>query len=443
MEFVIIIGLIFLNGLLSMTEIALVSSRKARLESLAKKGKKSALKALELSKEPDRFLSTIQIGITLIGIFTGLFSGEAFAGDLAEVLSKISFIQPYSYAVSKLLIVVIVTYLTLVLGELVPKRIGMSFAEQVAMLFSKPMAFLSMITAPFVWVLSKSTKIVVTMIGLGNSRDNKVTEEEIKAVVNEGFRGGEVQEVEQDIVERVFHLGDRTVGSIMTHRSDLVYIDISDNVNVIREKVKTQLYNTYPVISEKIDNIQGVVFLKELFGYIDSQEFSISKILRPTHFIQENMSVYKALEQFRQQHLKYGIVTDEFGGIQGIVTLKDIVDALIGELPDVGEEPEIIKRKDDSVLVDGQCSFYSFLEYFDLEDLYEDNDYNTLSGLILDVLERVPKTGDSFSWKDFEMEIVDMDGARIDKVLVKRKKEEEKNLLKREIKNRKIGDKRF
>ena len=407
-----------------MTEIALVSSRKARLEALAKKGKKSARKALELSKEPDRFLSTIQIGITLIGILTGLFSGEAFAGDLAEILSNISFIQPYSYAVSKLLIVVVVTYLTLVLGELVPKRIGMSFAEQVAMAFAKPMYLLSNIAAPFVWVLSKSTNAVVTMIGLANAGDNnKVTEEEIKAVVNEGFRGGEVQEVEQDIVERVFHLGDRTVGSIMTHRSDLVCIDISDNVDIIREKVKAKLYNTYPVVSEKVDNIQGVIFLKELFGYVDTPDFSISEILRPTHFIQENMSVYKALEQFRQQHLKYGIVTDEFGGIQGIVTLKDIVDALIGELPDIGEEPEIIKRKDDSVLVDGQCSFYSFLEYFDLEDLYEENDYNTLSGLILDVLERVPKTGDSFSWMNFDIEIIDMDGARIDKVLVKRKKE--------------------
>ena len=418
MEFFIIIGLIILNGLLSMTEIALVSSRKARLEALAKKGKKSARKALELSKEPDRFLSTIQIGITLIGILTGLFSGEAFAGDLAEILSDITFIQPYSYAVSKLLIVVVVTYLTLVLGELVPKRIGMSFAEQVAMAFAKPMYLLSNIAAPFVWILSKSTNAVVTMIGLANAGDNnKVTEEEIKAVVNEGFRGGEVQEVEQDIVERVFHLGDRTVGSIMTHRSDLVYIDISDSVDIIREKVKAKLYNTYPVVSEKVDNIQGVIFLKELFGYVDTPDFSISEILRPTHFIQENMSVYKALEQFRQQHLKYGIVTDEFGGIQGIVTLKDIVDALIGELPDIGEEPEIIKRQDDSVLVDGQCSFYSFLEYFDMEDLYEENDYNTLSGLILDVLERVPKTGDRFSWMSFSFEIVDMDGARIDKVL--------------------------
>lgn len=409
-----------------MSEIALVSSRKVRLESQAKKGKKSAQKALELSREPDRFLSAIQIGITLIGILTGLFSGEAFAGELAEVLVVIPFLEPYALGVSKFIIVVAVTYLTLVLGELVPKRIGMTFAEQVAMLVANPMHVLSKITAPFVWVLSKSTKAVVSLFGLSHAGDsNKVTEEEIKAIVHEGFEGGEVQEVEQDIVERVFHLGDRTVGSIMTHRSDLVCIDMADSVDVVREKVKANLFNAYPVISEKWDNIQGVVFLKDLFGYIDLPDFSISKILRPAHFIQENMSVYRALEQLRQAYVKSGIVTDEFGSVQGIVTFKDIVDALIGEVNEVGEEPEIIERHDGSVLVDGQCSFYSFLEYFDMEDLYEENDYNTLSGLILDVLERVPNTGDRFSWMNFEFEIVDMDGARIDKVLVRKKKKEE------------------
>jgi len=405
--------------MLSMAEIALVSARKARLETLAKKGRKSAQKALDLSKEPDKFLSVIQIGITLTGILTGLFSGEAFAANLAAFLSQYPVFEPYALGVSKLLIVVVVTYLTLVLGELVPKRIGMSFAEKTAMFFAKPMSWLSVITLPFVWALSKSTKGVVALFGLNDAGDaNKVTEEEIKAVVQEGFEGGEVEEVEQDIVERVFHLGDRSVGSIMTHRSDLVWIEMNDSAAQIREKVKTNLYNTYPVVSEKFDNIQGVIFLKELFGYIDTPDFELAKILRPAHFIQENMSVYKALEQFRQAHVKYGIVTDEFGSVQGIVTLKDIIDALIGEVNEPGEEPEIIKRRDGSVLVDGQCSFYSFLEYFDLEDLYEENDYNTLSGLILDVLERVPKTGDTFKWNGFTFEIVDMDGARIDKVMV-------------------------
>ncbi|MDR1380407.1 MAG: hemolysin family protein [Tannerella sp.] len=423
MEIIIILGLIILNGILSMSEIALVSARKARLETLARKGKKSARKALRLASEPDRFLSAIQTGITLIGILTGLFSGEAFAGDLAEIFRSLApaVPEPYPIMISKLIIVVIVTYLTLVLGELVPKRIGMGFAEQVAMLVAKPMDCLSKITAPFVWILSKSTQAVVTLIGLNNAGENsKVTEEEIKAIVHEGYEGGEVQEVEQDIVERVFYLGDRTVGSIMTHRSDLVWIDMADSVEKIRGKVKANLYNTYPVASGKFDNIKGVVYLKDLFGNIDSPEFSIPDVLRPAQFIQENMSVYRALEQFRRARVKYGIVTDEFGSVQGIVTLKDIIDALIGEVREVDDGQEIVRRQDGSVLVDGQYSFYSFLDYFDMEYLYGENDYNTLSGLILEVLERVPRTGDTFSWMNFDFEIVDMDGARIDKVLVRK-----------------------
>jgi putative hemolysin len=422
MEIVIILLLILLNGFLSMSEIALVSAKKVRLEALIKKGKKSAQKALDLSKEPDKFLSTIQIGITLIGILTGLYSGEAFAGDLAKVLLLIPATQPYSLAISKVIIVVVVTYLTLVFGELVPKRIGMGFAEQVATIVSKPMNFLLRITSPFVWLLSTSSKVVFSLLGLSNKgNSNKVTEEEIKAIVHEGYKGGEIQEVEQDIVERVFHLGDRTVGSIMTHRSDLIWIDVSDTVKTIRKKVSDATYNTYPVVLNKIDNIQGVAYLKDLFKNIDATDFNITRIIKPAKFIQENMSVYKALEKFRLEKVKCGMVTDEFGSVQGLVTLKDIVDALIGELYEEGDEQEIVKRKDGSLLIDGQCSFYSFLEYFDMEDLYEEHDYNTLSGLILDILERVPKVGDGFSWMSFDFEIVDMDGARIDKVLVKKK----------------------
>lgn len=422
MEILIIIGLILLNGLLSMSEIALVSSRKARLEVLAKKGKKSARKALDLSKEPDRFLPTIQIGSTLIGILTGLYSGGAFADRFAEILSDVPFIQPYAFGISKLIIVVVVTYLTLVLGELVPKRIGMGFAERVAMAISKPMFLLSIIATPIVWILTKSSKGVSVLIGLSKIDDSHVvTEDEIREVVLEGVKGGEVQEVEQDIVDRVFHLGDRTIGSIMTHRSELVCFDLSDTVDEIRGKTKANLYNTYPVIDEKLDNIQGVVFLKELFGYINDPDFTLSKIIRQPFFIPENMSVYKALNQFKQLKTKYGVVTDEFGSVQGIVAFTDIVEALVGEVSEVGEEPEITKRTDGSVLVDGQCSFFSFLEYFDMEYLYEENDYNTLSGLILDILEQIPTTGDTFSWMNFDFEIFEMDGARIDKVLARKK----------------------
>ena len=401
MEIVIIIGLILLNGILAMSEIALVSARKARLETEAKRGNKSAGTALKLANEPDKFLSTIQIGITLIGILTGLYSGEALAHNFAVIIAQIPALEPYALGIAKTTIVIIVTYLTLIFGELVPKRIGMGCAEKVSMLVAKPMNFLSLISSPFVWLLSKSTALAVKMTGVDTKEENRV------------------QEVEQDIVERVFNLGDRNVGSIMTHRSELVWLDVTDSTEKIREKVEENLFNIYPVASEKFDNIVGVVYLKDLFGRIDQPDFSINQVLRPAQFVPENQSVYNALESFKQTHVKYGLVTDEFGGIQGIVTLKDIMEGLIGQVPEVGEESEIIQREDGTWLVDGQYSFYDFLEYFDMEDLYAEHDYNTLSGLILEILERVPKTGEKLKWLDFEFEIVDMDGARIDKVLVK------------------------
>ncbi len=420
MEIFIIVGLILLNGILSMSEIALVSARKARLELEAKRGNKSAQTALKLAGEPDRFLSTIQIGITLIGILTGLYSGEAFAYNLAEVVCHVPVLEPYALGLSKTVIVIIVTYLTLIMGELVPKRIGMGYAERVSMLVARPMFLLSKLALPFVWLLSKSTSFVIKITGIKANEENKVTEEEIKAIVKEGFDGGEVQEVEQDIVERVFNLGDRNVCSIMTHRSDLVWLDVTDSIEKIREKVQENLFNIYPVASEKFDNIKGVVYLKDLFGRIDEPDFSLEQVIRPAQYLPENQSVYNALEQFKQARVKYGIVTDEFGGIQGIVTLKDIMEGLIGQVPEIGEEAEITQRADGSWLVDGQYNFYDFLEYFDLEDLYAEHDYNTLSGLILEILERVPKTGETLTWLNFEFEIVDMDGARIDKVLVKK-----------------------
>ena len=425
MEIFIIVGLILLNGLLSMSEMALVSARKSRLETEAKKGNKSAKTALALADDPDQFLSTIQIGITLIGILTGLYSGEALAGDLAVVLNQISAIQPYSYTIAQTVIVVIVTYLTLIFGELVPKRIGLGCAERVSMIIARPMYLLSLLASPFVWLLSKSTELSVKMTGINTEEDNKVTEEEIKAIVKEGLDGGEVQEVEQDIVERVFNLGDRKVGSIMTHRSDMVWLDLNDSLDNIKKLVEANLYNVYPVSSGKLDDLLGVVHLKDLFGKLDTPGFSLQHVIRPAQYVPENQSVYNVLEQIKQTRVHSAIVTDEFGSVQGIVTLKDIMEGLIGQVPEQGEELDIVERPDGTYLVDGQYSFYDFLEYFDKEDLYTEYDYNTLSGLILEILEHVPKTGETLSWMDFKFEIVDMDGARIDKVLVTKIEEEQ------------------
>jgi putative hemolysin len=421
MEIVIIAGLIILNGALSMVEIALVSARKVRLEIEAKKGVKSASKALLLVNRPETFLPTIQIGITLVGILTGLYSGEAFAPAWAAFIGQVEPLRPYAFFIAKTTIVVLVTFLTLVFGELVPKHIGMDFAEPVAKWAASPMRILSGICAPFVWLLSRSTDLVVRLCGLHKGNNSHITEEEIKAFVKEGRDGGEVQEVEQDIVGRVFSLGDRNLATIMTHRSELVWLDLNDTPDVIREKIQSRLFNIYPVASERLDKLCGVVFLKDLFLHLSDTDFSLKRILRPAKYLPENQSVYNALSLFKQARIKYGIVTDEFGGIQGIVTLKDIMEGLIGQISEVGEEPDLVQRTDGSWLVDGQLPFYDFLSHFGAEDLYAEYEHNTLSGLILQLLEHVPCTGEQFTWCDFDFEIVDMDGTRIDKVLVKKK----------------------
>ena len=259
MEIVIIVGLILLNGVLSMSEIAMVSARKSRLEADVKKGSKAAKTALKLANAPDTFLSTIQIGITLIGILTGLYSGEVLAQSFGKVIALIKPLEAHAVAIAQTLIVIIVTYLTLIIGELVPKRIGMSASERVAKLVARPMNLLSKIALPFVWLLSKSTSATLKLLGINTQENNKVTEDEIKAIIQEGTDGGEIQEVEQDIVERVFNLGDRNVGSIMTHRSEMVWLNVNYTKEQIEETVKNNLFNTYPVADKNLDSIVGVV----------------------------------------------------------------------------------------------------------------------------------------------------------------------------------------
>ncbi|MFA5302165.1 MAG: hemolysin family protein [Bacteroidales bacterium] len=404
MEIIIILALILLNGILSMTEMAFVTSRKYKQQA------------------DDRFLSTIQIGITLIAILTGLFSGNRLSGDLAEFLARWAPLEKHAHWISNVLIVALVTYLTLVIGELVPKRLGMMAADKIAKAMSGLMKLLRQLTYPFVWLLSKSTKGIMMLFGLSDMKEAKVTEDEIKALIDEGREDGEIREVEQELVERVFNLGDRTIDSVMTHRSDLIWLDINDPVEMIIDLVKQELHGIYPVANEDLDQLLGVVYMKDLFGKIDKEGFNLRSVIHKPLFLPENLSVYAAVEQIRHSYSKYALVTDEFGSIQGMVTHSDIMEAIIGELPENKEDHDIIPRTDGSFLIDGQCDFYAFLEHFDMEDLATDHDYNTLSGLILDVLEHVPVTGETFLWKGLSIEIVDMDIARIDKVLVRQVK---------------------
>ncbi|MDD4922678.1 MAG: hemolysin family protein, partial [Bacteroidales bacterium] len=400
---------------------ALISSRKARLESDSRRGDTKAKKAIELSGSPDKFLSIIQIGITSIGILTGIFSGESITGWLSIEIAKIPGLEATSYTISLAIVVILVTYLSLIFGELVPKRIAMSNPEHYAKMVAGPMGFLSKIGIPFVWLLSVSTSGIMKLFGISATTTSKVTEEEIKAILQEGTDEGEIQEVEHDIVERVFNLGDRDVNSLMTHRNDLTWLDIEDSLDEIRKVIKAKVHNVYPVASEQLDEIVGVVFLKDFFSDFNDPDFNLRNYVKPAQFVPETMNGYNVLELFRKSQEFYAIITDEYGSIQGMVTMNDLMEALVGNIiePDEHEE-QIIQREDGTWLVDGQYSFYDFLANFDLEDLYQEHDYNTLSGLILDILERIPKTAEKLKWKGFEMEIVDMDAARIDKVLVRR-----------------------
>ncbi len=418
MEIIFILLLILLNGFLSMAEIALVSARKSKLEMDARKGNKGASEALKLSDNMDNFLSTIQIGITLVGILTGVFSGQQLSPYLSNWLEGMGLLPSFAFKISQTTIVIVVTYLSLVIGELVPKRLGLNNAEGISSAVARPMRFLSLVSTPFVWLLSKSSNFIISMLGMEDDGKSSITEEEIKAIVREGTETGEVQEVEEDIVGRVFNLGDRNVGSIMTHRKDLVWLDITESNSRVKEKVMENLFNVYPVVNGDLDHLIGVIYLKDLFGQLDDSDFKLKENLRPIQYFPEKLSVYNALEQLKREHVKYGIVTDEFGAIRGIVTMKDIVKALIGSVREIDEEPEIVERADGSLLVEGQCSFYDFLNYIEHEELYETYPFNTISGLILKELERIPKTGDLVPWEDYTFEIVDIDGVRIDKVLV-------------------------
>lgn len=418
-EFFIILALIAFNGLLAMSEIALISVRKSQLSNEAKRGIKSAKSALKLANEPDKFLSTIQVGITVIGILTGIYSGSVLADRFSEQLIAWGVSVSVSHMLAQAVIVVIVTYLTLVFGELLPKRIGMSSAEKTAKLVARPMYILSCLVSPFVWLLSKSTTFVFNLFGF-QSDSGKVTEDEIKSMIHEGTKDGEVQEVEQDIMERVFLLGDLKVSSLMTHRSEVVTLDINMTGDQIREVLEQNLYEVYPVVDRTFDDVKGVVSLKSLIFKLDRADFQLSKVLTDAIYFHENMSVYKALERMKEPLLDMVLICDEFGICQGVITLKDILEGLVGTIENSHSEPDIIKRCEaEGWFVDGQCALHDFLSYFDKEELYSnDNNFNTVGGLILEHLEHIPQSGECLLWKGFRFEIVDMDDARIDKILV-------------------------
>ncbi|SHG50011.1 putative hemolysin [Flavobacterium fluvii] len=420
MEILIILFLILLNGVFSMSEIALISARKNRLETAAKKGQKNAQIALDLANSPNKFLSTVQIGITLIGILTGIYSGDKITTDVENFVKTFTALAPFADSIAVGIVVVILTFFSLVLGELLPKRIGLNHPESIAKAVALPMKIVSIITAPFIWLLTTSTDFLLNVLQIKPTADGKVTEEEIKAIIKEGTEGGEVQEIEQDIVERVFHIGDRKINSLMTHRKSVMMLPLHSNKEQVKEFMLKELHSIYPVYGENHDDIVGVVNLKNIFAHFENSSFNLPEIMTDAPFMMEQTTAYKALESFKKTGIHYALVSDEYGVFQGIITLNDILEALVGDASDFYKDDfKLIEREDGSWLVDGHYSLHDFLTYFELDELINDYEVTTVSGLIMTELSHIPKEGEKLIWQKFELEVIDMDGVKIDKVMVK------------------------
>ncbi len=425
MELLIILLLVLINGVFSMSEIALVSSRKSRLEAFARNGDKQAKAALELANSPNRFLSTVQIGITLIGILTGVYSGDKITNDLEATLGNVPFISPYQHSVAVGLVVLLITFLSLVLGELVPKRIGLSNPEGIAKFVAKPMNVLSRITSPFIALLSFASDLLIRILNI-KPNESSVTEEEIKSLIQEGTSGGVFEEIEQEIVHNVFQLGDRRVTSLMTNRQEIVWLDIEDSVEENKAKVFETKHAVYPLCRGTVDNVLGLIYIKDLIGEdVDERIASLHTLKREPVYLPESNRAYQALEKFKEYRVFFGIIVDEYGGLMGVVTMHDIMDALVGDISEEDEyETDIFKREDGTYLIDAQLPFDDFVQYFEVNvhdaDRKDLVGFNTLGGFALHILEDIPETGETFRWKHFDFEIIDMDKSRIDKILVKK-----------------------
>jgi len=421
MEILIIVGLVILNGIFSMSEMSLVSARKFKLESAAKKGSKGAKTALELSENPTKFLSTVQIGITLIGILLGVYSGENLTNDVTEYLEQFDAIKRYADSLAVGIIVVFITFLSILLGELLPKRLGMTYPEAIATGLAKPMKILSVITSPFVWLLTSSNDLLLKLMGIRKTTDSRVSEEEIKSIIKESAQGGEIQDIEHDIVERVFELGDRKVTSLLTHRSEITYFSTSDTWEEIRTKINNEKHSAYPVCQNNdLDSVIGIVLLKDLFAPFSYENFNIRDFVKDPIYMNQNTYAYKILELFKQQKMHYGIVVNEYGSTVGIVTMDDVVDALVGDVSEEGQDVYKIAQRDaNSWFVDGQYSIVEFLKFFEIElDEAHDHNFATVAGLIIHTNSALPNIGDEFFYGDYKLEIVDKDGQRIDKIIV-------------------------
>jgi putative hemolysin len=418
-DVVVIVILVMINGVFAMAEIAVVTARRARLRRLAEEGKESARTALDLAQEPNQFLSTIQIGITLIGVLAGAFGGATLAGIVGDAIGRIPLLRPYARAIGVGIVVIGTAYLSLVIGELVPKRLAMARPERIAMAVAAPMRTLSKVTAPLVWLLSVSTEGVLRLLRVQPSAEPSVTEEEIRVLIEEGTQIGILEEVEQDMIEGVLRLDDRRVSVVMTPRSRVVWLDITDSFEENRHKIAESKHGRFPVAMDDLDDVLGILLAKDLLA-LDACAAppDLRELLRPALAVPETIPVLRVLELFKQERTHLAMVIDEYGSVVGMITSDDILDSIVGDIPS-HEEPLAIQREDGSWLLDGTLHIDQLKQIFDLDELpgEEDGTYQTVGGFIVYEVGSIPVSGQHFEWDGIRFEVVDMDGPRVDKVL--------------------------
>jgi putative hemolysin len=422
-ELLFILLLIVANGGFALSEMAIVSARRVRLRQRAKAGDKRARAALELAKTPGRFLSTVQIGISLVAALTGALGGATVAGTLATQLSRVPLLAPYSEPVSVAIVVLVITYLSLVIGELLPKQIALSNAERVASLVAPPMKLLAKFASPIVYLLNASTKVLMRVLGVKPSSDPPVTEEEVRVMIAQGTQVGIFEPIEEEMVGQVFRLSDQRAFSLITPRSEIVWLNLDDSPEDIRQQIVSSGYSRFPVGEGSLDEVRGLVQARDLLAQsMAGEPIDLEAVLRPALLVPESIPVFEVLDRFKQTQSQVALVIDEYGILQGLVTLDDILEAIVGDIPDPGEviDLEIVEREDGSWLLDGMVPIDEFIELFQLKVPPDRREWNcqTLGGFVMTVLGRIPTVGDRFEWDNLRFEVVDMDGLRVDKVLV-------------------------
>jgi len=426
MEILILVSLILLNGLFAMSEIAIVTARKSRLTALAHNGRSSAAIALKLAEDPTQFLSTVQIGITSIGILNGIFGEAVLAGPFSMWLQSYGLSEAFSSIFSTVLVVVVVTYVSIVIGELVPKRIGQISAETIACIMAKPMLLLAMLTKPFVWLLSGSTHAMMRVFGFAHSQESNVTHEDIQALLQEGSSSGVIEHTEHTMVKNVFRLDERSISSLMVPRSDIVFLDIELPLAENMQRVMQSPHSRFPICKGHADELIGIISAKQLLAQSVAGTLNdLQQLAQPCNFVPDSLTGMELLEHFRSSGSQMVFVVDEYGDLKGLVTLQDLMDALTGEFNQADSAEQdlmVVQRDDGSYLLDGLLPVIDLKDCLGISKLPEEDSkrYQTLNGLIMMLLGKIPQTADKVELDDWLLEIVDMDGKRIDKVLAKR-----------------------